>query len=103
MKNIVIVGSKGIGSAILLQQLENNYIYNISRNAPDITHPNLKFPLDILQDALPEIENVDTVIYRPINLKPNLSIDDFRNDFEINVIGAVKQSKKYLPALKKRN
>jgi 2-phosphoglycerate kinase len=36
MKNIVIVGgSKGIGSAILLQQLDN-FIYNISRNAPDI-------------------------------------------------------------------
>jgi hypothetical protein len=71
MKNIVIVGSSK-GSAILLQQLENNYIYNISRNAPDITHPNLKhFPLDILQDALPEIENVDTVIYCPVlNLKP---------------------------------
>lgn len=107
MKNIVIVGgSKGIGSAILLQQLENNYIYNISRNAPDITHPNLKhFPLDILQDPLPEIENVDTLIYCPgsINLKPigNLSIDDFRNDFEINVIGAVKTIQKYLPALKK--
>ncbi|MBX9887492.1 MAG: SDR family oxidoreductase [Flavobacteriaceae bacterium] len=107
MKNIVIVGgSKGIGSAILLQQLENNYIYNISRNAPEITHPNLKhFPIDILQDALPEIENVDTLIYCPgsINLKPigNLSIDDFRNDFEINVIGAVKTIQKYLPALKK--
>jgi NAD(P)-dependent dehydrogenase (short-subunit alcohol dehydrogenase family) len=107
MKNIVIVGgSKGIGSAILLQQLENNYIYNISRNAPDITHPNLKhFPLDILQDNLPEIENVDTIIYCPgsINLKPigNLSIDDFRNDFEINVIGAVKTIQKYLPILKK--
>jgi NAD(P)-dependent dehydrogenase (short-subunit alcohol dehydrogenase family) len=107
MKNIVIVGgSKGIGSAILLQQLENNYIYNISRNAPDITHPNLKhFPLDILSDTLPEIENVDTLIYCPgsINLKPigNLSIDDFRNDFEINVIGAVKTIQKYLPALKK--
>ncbi|MBC5841261.1 SDR family oxidoreductase [Flavobacterium sp. F-380] len=107
MKNIVIVGgSKGIGSAILLQQLENNYIYNISRNAPEITHPNLKhFPLDILQDSLPEIENVDTLIYCPgsINLKPigNLSIDDFRNDFEINVIGAVKTIQKYLPALKK--
>jgi hypothetical protein len=56
MKNIVIVGgSKGIGrSAILLQQLEKLF-YNISRNA-DITHPNLKhFPLDILQDALPEM------------------------------------------------
>ncbi|MFT5251444.1 MAG: 3-oxoacyl-[acyl-carrier protein] reductase [Flavobacteriales bacterium] len=107
MKNIVIVGgSKGIGSAILLQQLENNYIYNISRNAPDITHPNLKhFPVDILQDDLPQIENVDTIIYCPgsINLKPigNLSIDDFRSDFEINVIGAVKTIQKYLPALKK--
>jgi NAD(P)-dependent dehydrogenase (short-subunit alcohol dehydrogenase family) len=67
MKNIVIVGgSKGIGSAILLQQLENNYIYNISRNAPILRIPTLKhFPLDILQDALPEIENVDTVIYCP--------------------------------------
>jgi NAD(P)-dependent dehydrogenase (short-subunit alcohol dehydrogenase family) len=41
MKNIVIVGgSKGIGSAILLQQLENNYIYNISRNAPDYATQN---------------------------------------------------------------
>jgi NAD(P)-dependent dehydrogenase (short-subunit alcohol dehydrogenase family) len=32
-----------------------------------------------------------------------LSIDDFRNDFEINVIGAVKVIQKYLPALKKGN
>ena len=44
------------------------------------------------------------MIYCPgsINLKPitNLSIDDFRDDFEINVIGAVKCIKKYLPQLK---
>ncbi|RDI58151.1 SDR family NAD(P)-dependent oxidoreductase [Flavobacterium glaciei] len=107
MKNIVIIGgSKGIGSAILLQQLETNMVYNISRNAPDITHPNLKhFSVDVLKDALPEIENIDTLIYCPgsINLKPigSLSIDDFRNDFEINVIGAVKSIQKYLPVLKK--
>lgn len=107
MKNIVIIGgSKGIGSAILLQQLETNLVYNISRNAPEITHPNLKhFSVDVLQDALPEIENIDTLIYCPgsINLKPigSLSIDDFRNDFEINVIGAVKAIQKYLPVLKK--
>lgn len=107
MKNIVIIGgSKGIGSAILAQQLENNIVYNISRNAPEITHPNLKhFSLNVLQDALPDIENVDTLIYCPgsINLKPigSLSIDDFRNDFEINVIGAVKAIQKYLPALRK--
>ncbi|MBC7747756.1 MAG: SDR family oxidoreductase [Methylotenera sp.] len=107
MKNIVIIGgSKGIGNAILLQQLENNRVYNISRNAPEITHANLKhFSVDVLQDALPEIEAIDTLIYCPgsINLKPigSLTIEDFRNDFEINVIGAVKSIQKYLPVLKK--
>jgi NAD(P)-dependent dehydrogenase (short-subunit alcohol dehydrogenase family) len=107
MKNIVIVGgSKGIGSAILLQQLETNTVFNISRTAPDISHPNLvHYPIDVLADTLPEIEEIDTLIYCPgsINLKPigSLNIDDFRTDFEINVIGAVKTIQKYLPALKK--
>jgi NAD(P)-dependent dehydrogenase (short-subunit alcohol dehydrogenase family) len=107
MRNIVIIGgSKGIGKEILLQQLESNNIYNISRNTPEITHPNLThYSLNVLQDALPEIENIDVLIYCPgsINLKPigSLSIEDFRNDFEINVIGAVKTIQKYLPTLKK--
>lgn len=107
MKNILLIGgSKGIGSAILLQQLENNKVYNISRNAPDISHPNLThFSLNVLQDELPEIDTLDTLIYCPgsINLKPinSLTLDDFRNDFEINVIGAVKTIQKYLPVLKK--
>jgi NAD(P)-dependent dehydrogenase (short-subunit alcohol dehydrogenase family) len=107
MRNIVIIGgSKGIGSAILLQQLENNKVYNISRSTPDITHPNLiHYPISILEDNLPDIEAVDVLIYCPgsITLKPILSLDDFRNDFEINVIGAVKAIQKYLPALKKGN
>jgi 3-oxoacyl-[acyl-carrier protein] reductase len=109
MRNIVIIGgSKGIGSAILLQQLENNKVYNISRSAPDITHPNLiHYPVSILEDDLPEIEAVDVLIYCPgsITLKPilSLNLDDFRSDFEINVIGAVKAIQKYLPALKKGN
>lgn len=107
MKNILIIGgSKGIGSAILLQQLQSNIVHNISRNAPEISHTNLKhYSADVLKDALPDIENVDVLIYCPgsINLKPigSLSIDDFRNDFEINVIGAVKTIQKYLPVLKK--
>lgn len=109
MKNILIIGgSKGIGNAILLHQLENNYIYNISRNPPEITHSNLKhYSIDVLHDRLPEIENIDILIYCPgsINLKPigNLSLDDFRNDFEINVMGAVKCIQQYLPNLKKGN
>ncbi len=108
MRNIVIIGgSKGIGNAILLQQLEkNNIVHNISRNIPEISHPNLKhYSLDVLQDALPDIENIDVLIYCPgsINLKPigSLSVGDFRSDFEINVIGAVKTIQKYLPILKK--
>jgi 3-oxoacyl-[acyl-carrier protein] reductase len=109
MKKILIIGgSKGIGNAILQQQLENNIVVTISRNAPEITHPNLThYSLDVLQDTLPEIESLDTLIYCPgsITLKPigSLSIDDFRNDFEINVIGAVKVIQKYLPVLKKGN
>lgn len=107
MRNILIIGgSKGIGSAVLLQQLETNRVYNISRSAPELTHPNLThFSLDVLQDDLPDIDEIDSLIYCPgsINLKPisNLSVDDFRNDFEINVIGAVKTIQKYLPVLKK--
>jgi NAD(P)-dependent dehydrogenase (short-subunit alcohol dehydrogenase family) len=109
MKNIVIVGgSKGIGKAILEQQLESNRVYNISRSPVDISHPNLiHFSANVLVDELPDIENIDALIYCPgsINLKPisGLSVDDFRNDFEINVIGAVKTIQKYLPVLKKGN
>ena len=48
---------------------------------------------------------MDTLIYCPgtINLKPisTLTLDDFRYDFELNVIGAVKAIKKYLNLLKK--
>jgi len=107
MKNILIIGgSKGIGNAILSQQLEQHTIYNISRSTPELSHPNLKhYSLDVLKDTLPEIEKIDTIIYCPgsINLKPigSLSLDDFRNDFEINVIGAVKVIQNYLPVLKK--
>ena len=109
MKNILIVGgSKGIGNAVLQQQLEQNKVFNISRTEPDFSHTNLThFSLNVLQDELPDIENIDTLIYCPgsINLKPisGLSVDDFRNDFEINVIGAVKVIQKYLPVLKKGN
>jgi len=50
------------------------------------------------------MDSLDCLIYCPgsINLKPisTLTLEDFRNDFEINVIGAVKAIKKYLPLLK---
>lgn len=106
MKTIAIIGgSKGIGNAIATSQIKNNHVVNISRTAPSISSENLThYTCDILQDELPELETVDTLIYCPgsINLKPisRLKTDDFRNDYEINVIGAVKAIQKYLPKLK---
>jgi NAD(P)-dependent dehydrogenase (short-subunit alcohol dehydrogenase family) len=107
MKNIVIIGgSKGIGKTIVEQQLGSNYVVNISRTAPEFEHTNLRhFELNVLEEELPELENIDVLIYCPgsINLKPmmSLSLDDFKKDFEINVLGAVKVIQKYLPTLKK--
>ncbi|MDG1397536.1 MAG: SDR family NAD(P)-dependent oxidoreductase [Polaribacter sp.] len=104
-KILIIGGSKGIGNAIINSLIDKNKIINISRSEPDITHNNLvHHHCDILVDVLPDIEHIDTIIYCPgsINLKPisRLKLDDFRNDFEISVIGAVKTIQKYLPILK---
>ena len=109
MGNIIIVGgSKGIGNALLNNLIDNHTIYNISRSQPDINNANLKhFKCDITQDNLPDIDAADCLIYCPgsINLKPinRLDIDDFKSDFEINVLGAVKAIQNYLPILKKGN
>ena len=104
-KIIIIGGSKGIGNAIVNTLVDDHQIVNISRTKPDKNHSNLThFSLDILADELPDIDEADSLIYCPgsINLKPiaRLKLDEFRDDFEINVIGAVKAIQKYLPILK---
>jgi len=107
MKTIVIVGgSKGIGKAIVGNLVDSHKVINLSRSAPEHTHANLThYNVDILSDDLPEIAAMDALVYCPgsINLKPfaRLSIEDFREDYEINVIGAVKAMQKYLDVLKK--
>ena len=111
-KNVVIVGaSSGIGYAIAESiGMQGANVYSISRREPDlpgsmqiehINHDVLAddFPADFLPDA------IDALVYCPgsINLKPfrSLSIDAFRDDFEINVIGAVKAIKAALKPMKK--
>jgi 3-oxoacyl-[acyl-carrier protein] reductase len=109
MKTIIVVGgSKGIGNAIVTSLLSSYSVINISRTAPEQTHKNLThYGCDVINDELPDIESVDGLVYCPgsINLKPikRLSLDDFKADFEINVLGAVKVIQKYLPALKNGN
>lgn len=106
MKHIIIIGgSKGIGNALLSTLLPDNKVINISRTTPEQQHSNLThFSCDVLNDELPEIPQVDALVYCPgsINLKPisRLSLDEFREDFDINVLGAVKAIQKYLPVIK---
>ena len=108
MKKILVIGgSKGIGKSIIKSLVNDCKVYNISRTAPTEVHENLThFSCDILSDEnLPDIADLDSLIYCPgsINLKPiaRLKLDDFRADFEINVIGAIKAIQKYLDVLKK--
>ena len=107
MRHILIIGgTKGIGKAIIDLHIEENKITCMSRNVSDYNHENYNhIQLDATLDNFPDLEKIDSLVYCPgsINLKPisTLSIEDFRNDFELNVIGAVKSIKKYLPLLKK--
>ena len=107
-KIIIVGGSRGIGKEIINDLVDDNLIINLSRNKPELTHTNLThYNVDVLGSDLPDLEDVSSVIYCPgsINLKPigRISLDEFREDFEINVIGAVKVIQKYLPILKKSN
>ena len=107
-KVIIVGGSRGIGKEIINELVNDNMIINLSRNKPELTHTNLTHHnIDILTGDLPELEDVSSLIYCPgsINLKPisRISLDEFREDFEINVIGAIKAIQKYLPCLKKSN
>lgn len=109
MKKVLIVGgSKGIGKAILKEMSGSYEIINISRTDPDDLEENMvHYSCDILKDELPELDSLDALVYCPgsINLKPvnRLSQTDFENDFEINVLGAVRVIQKYLKVLKAGN
>jgi len=111
MKNIVIIGcGQGIGFSAAKILSENHNIIGISKTEnPEVENLNIDFHLmDILSGNLDEIDFpdvIDGLVYAPgsINLKPfnRLSVDDFKNDFEINVLGAVKTIQKLLSRLKK--
>lgn len=109
MKTILIIGgSKGIGNALLNMLLTDTKVINISRTSVGINHQNLQeYNLDVLNDELPDIEQLNGLVYCPgsINLKPisRLKLDDFKNDFEINVIGAVRVIQHYAKSLAKSN
>ena len=107
MRTILVVGgSRGIGREIVKNLLPDNNVISFSRNKSELEHENLvNYEVDVVKDELPEINELDAVVYCPgsINLKPfsRLKTSDYLEDFEINVLGAVRVLKEYEKILKK--
>ena len=101
---IIIGGSKGVGNAYLKRRMGVSDIVSISRTTPDVSGIS-HHSVDVLTGELPDVDTCDHLIYFPgsINLKPfnSLTEKDFQDDFNINVLGAIRVIKKYLPTLKK--
>ena len=109
-KNILIVGaSSGIGKAIanIIGSQGTTIILDLDPDLEasiNVIHLNL----DIEQEEIPSDflpSHLDGLVYCPgtINLKPfrSLSLDAFKNDFNVNVLGAVSSIKGALKSLKK--
>lgn len=83
-------------------------VIGLSRNGDfDIYSENYKVE-NYNSNSLPQIEGpIDGLVYFPgtINLKPfhRITQEEFLNDFEINVQGAIASIQKYLPNLKQSN
>ena len=106
MSTIMIVGaSSGIGEALAQQLLEEGHrIISVSRTAPSFA-VHLHIPYDVRSAAeLPLTEeSLDGLVYCPgsILLKPFklLKSQDFRDELEINLVGAANVIRNCLPAL----
>ena len=109
MKQYVVVGgSSGIGLSITNSlAASGNNVQVLSRSSSDqwsskVTHQQVNVLETIPAGAFDELHGL---IYCPgsINLKPfqSLTEADYLNDFQINVLGAIKSIKAYLKPLKK--
>ncbi len=79
----------------------------VAREARDLPLDKVHFqPHDAKEPQWPDLpwDTLEGMVYLPgsINLKPfhRLAISDFEQDFDINVLGAVRALQHYLPALK---
>jgi len=110
MKTYLIVGgTSGIGLETTKLLSQTNRIIVLSRekrNLDDLENVDF-YSADTTKqiEELPQIEEaIAGIVYCPgtINLKPlkSLKIEDFQNDFDINLLGAVRVINKYLNNLK---
>ena len=106
---LVVGGTSGIGLEITKKLSIRDRVIVFSREKRNLdSQSNVEFhAVDVTKsaDEFPEIDGfLDGLVYCPgtINLKPlkSLKIEDFQNDFEVNVLGAVKVINKYFNNLK---
>lgn len=110
MKTTLIIGaSSGIGKALADKLIKSGEsVISISRNTPDSSFSHY-YQHDILSESeLPNIEGtIDGLVYLPgsINLKPIRAIkhQDYKLDFELNVLGAIKSIQAYTKNLQLSN
>ena len=109
-KNALVVGgTSGIGKYITEQLLEQNFnVQVISRNEEGTPDGAEHRPGDILKEDWKDqdyFDTIDALVYCPgtINLKPfrSLKVEDFKNDFNLNVLGAIEVLQHFQKALKK--
>lgn len=110
-KNILIIGaSSGIGHALAQQlQAQGATLYTASRSQPEgiqSAHMTWDVTQTTAVDALTQLpDTLHGLVYCPgtINLKPfqRLTPDDYRRDFEVNVLGAVGAIHAAYAAIKK--
>ncbi len=110
MKTFLVVGgTSGIGLETTKILSNQNRVIVLSRTYKNLDGLiNVYFhSVDVTKSAeeFPQIdESIDGLVYCPgtINLKPlkSLKLEDFQNDFEVNVLGAVKVINKYFNNLK---
>ena len=104
-KYIIVGASHGIGEATAAKLIsEGHQVINIARTANSACEENYTWDARS-DDDLPTIEgSVSGIVYSPgsIVLKPfhRLSQEDFKADFQLNVLGAIKTIQTYLPNLK---
>ncbi|MBK7570549.1 MAG: SDR family oxidoreductase [Bacteroidetes bacterium] len=103
MNALIIGGSTGIGAATI-NLMNSKNIATTSINRSGKTNATVSIQCDILNDELPDLDDKpDAIIYFPgtINLKPFRTIkpEEFKNDWEINFLGAIKVIQKYAPLL----